>query len=278
MQSFGSVWTVQKLDAVGRYLSAYTKIMKNQKFKLCYIDAFAGSGSILLKDGQTIDGSAIRALNYPFKKFYFFEKDKAHFDALVKKIENHPRRDDIEVRNTDCNEKLSQIDRYGWREKNWRGVIFLDPYAMHLTWEMLERISRTGIFDMWYLFPFMAVSRNLFNDGQMLEETRARLNQILGCTDWEAEIYKKSPQMNLFETVDYEKADVEGVKQYIIRRLKETFPTVASNPALLRNEKNSPVFLLCFAGSNPDAKAQDTSLRVANHILAHIQEGELHGA
>jgi len=223
-----------------------------------------------LKDGQTIDGSAIRALKYPFDKFFFFEKDREHFDALSNKVAFHKRAQDISLRNTDCNEMLAQIDSTDWRHKGWRGVVFLDPYAMHLPWESLTKICRTGVFDVWYLFPFMAVNRNLFKDGKMPNENREILNRIMGTTDWENEIYKASEQLNLFGTTDYEKTDVGGVKEYIIRRLKETFPTVSSKPALLRNEKNSPVFLLCFAGSNPNKKAHDASLRVANHILSHM--------
>ena len=270
MQSFGSVWTTKKMDAIEQYLAAYTQIMKHQKFKLCYIDAFAGSGSIALKDGQTVDGSAIRALRYPFNKFFFFEKDTEYYEALSKKAADHMRRDDITIKNTDCNEMLAKIGAYGWRKNKWRGVIFLDPYAMQLPWETLVNISQTEIFDVWYLFPFMAVNRNLFKSREIPAENRVILDQVLGRPDWENEIYKASPQMNLFGTIDYEKQDVDGVKAYIIKRLKETFPTVASNPALLCNDNNSPIFMLCFAGSNPDRKAHDASLRVANYILAHI--------
>jgi three-Cys-motif partner protein len=268
LQKFGSVWTTQKLDAVENYLRAYTQIMKYQKFQLCYIDAFAGSGSVVLKNGQTIDGSAIRALKYPFDKFFFFEKDKEHFAALAKRIAMHQQIEDISLQNTDCNDMLSQIDKQNW--SGWRGVVFLDPYAMHLSWESLIKISKTGIFDVWYLFPFMAVNRNLFKDRRIPDENKEIINRIMGATDWENAIYKESEQLNLFGTIDYEKTDVDGVKRYIISRLKETFPTVSPKPALLRNEKNSPIFLLCFAGSNPAQKARETSLRVANHILSNI--------
>ena len=41
---FGGQWTIEKLDILGRYLDAYTTALKNQPFKLVYIDAFAGHG------------------------------------------------------------------------------------------------------------------------------------------------------------------------------------------------------------------------------------------
>ena len=65
-QKFGGIWTKQKLNAVENYLSFFTTALKEKSFKLCYIDAFSGSGNITLKDGQEIDGSALRALKYPF--------------------------------------------------------------------------------------------------------------------------------------------------------------------------------------------------------------------
>ncbi|WP_157998421.1 hypothetical protein [Desulfosporosinus sp. OT] len=44
MQAFGGPWTLLKLDILEKYLSFFVQAMKNQNFKLCYIDAFAGSG------------------------------------------------------------------------------------------------------------------------------------------------------------------------------------------------------------------------------------------
>lgn len=46
MQSFGGPWTLLKLDVLEKYLHFFVHSMKNQKFKLCYIDAFAGSGDV----------------------------------------------------------------------------------------------------------------------------------------------------------------------------------------------------------------------------------------
>ena len=40
---FGGDWTDEKLAAIGKYLSAYTTALTG-KFKLAYIDAFAGTG------------------------------------------------------------------------------------------------------------------------------------------------------------------------------------------------------------------------------------------
>jgi three-Cys-motif partner protein len=58
-QEFGGIWTEKKLTIVEDYIASYIKIMKNQFFKLIYIDAFAGSGTTTTRNGQIIDGSPI---------------------------------------------------------------------------------------------------------------------------------------------------------------------------------------------------------------------------
>jgi three-Cys-motif partner protein len=53
---FGGPWTVEKLEAVRAYLSAYAQALKNQPFERNYIDAFAGTGDRAAKrqEAQTV--------------------------------------------------------------------------------------------------------------------------------------------------------------------------------------------------------------------------------
>ena len=271
-QKFGHFWTIQKLNIVEKYLDFYTIALKKQAFKLCYIDAFSGSGNVTLKDGQVVDGSALRALKYPFDYYFFFEKNESYYRALSEKIKaSLPEKSKrIQIINGDCNELLQKIDTFPWFNKSLRGVIFLDPCAMELSWSCLEKISKTQAFDVWYLFPLSAVTRNLPTDGDIRPATENTLTKVFGAPDWKSKIYTESPQKTLFGEPNMERIPVNGLRQYILGRLKETFCTVAPNPALLKNEKNSPLFLLCFAMNNPGKNARELSLRVANHILEHI--------
>lgn len=270
MQQFGSFWTEEKLKALEKYLQFYTTALGNSGFKLCYIDAFAGSGSIVLKGGAEIEGSAVRALRYPFDKYLFFEAKQEIIDALKEKVGSISEHKNVEYHRADCNDFLLEIDKVDWKKQHWRGVIFLDPCAMDLAWNCLNRISLTGVFDVWYLFPFSAVNRNLYKNGKIPLANRKALNEILGTNDWEDKIYSNSPQMSFLDEVNLEKANTTSIKNYILSRLWETFPTVSPKAVLLQNERNSPMFLLCFAGSNPNPKAQGLSLKAANYILEHI--------
>ncbi len=267
MQEFGSVWTTSKLNAIENYLHFYTNALKNQKFKLCYIDAFAGSGTIKIKSGDEIEGSAVSSL-----KYHFLEADQSIIESLEKKISGMIDYKDVEFHNTDCNSFLLKIDKTDWLKDNWRGVVFLDPYAMDLEWECLNRISATKIFDVWYLFPFMAINRNLPKNGKILPAGRDRLNRILGTMDWQNIIYSDSPQFNLFNEKIYQKENVDTIQNFILSRLKQTFPTVSEKAVLLKNERNSPQFLLCFAGSNPSGAARKLSLKAADYILTNMRD------
>jgi len=174
------------------------------------------------------------------------------------------------LKNGDCNKWLKSIDKRNWLKANWRGVVFLDPFAMDLTWESLTHIRNTQALDLWYLFPFYALNRNLYKNGIIPESNKKSISMLLGTDAWERDIYSMSLQMNLFGETALEKTDTDGLKEYIIKRLEETFPTVSKKAVIFRNDKNAPIFLLCFAGSNPSARAKSASLNVADYILTKL--------
>ena len=68
--SFGGEWTQEKLDILHRYLDAYTTALKDQNFRLIYVDAFAGEG-------------------YYEPKSAAFNEDYSEFRELVKGIGGH---------------------------------------------------------------------------------------------------------------------------------------------------------------------------------------------
>ena len=85
------------------------------------------------------------------------------------------------------------------------------------------------------------------------------------------EIYAESQQLTLFGDSEMEKVP-DGLRPFIVKRLSETFPKVAQKPVILRNSIGAPLFLLCFAVSNPDSGAQSLALKVANYILNHTED------
>ena len=276
IQKFGGDWTVEKLNILSDYLDFYLSALKNQPFGKVYIDAFAGSGKIETRDGtEQITGSirlALQAKN-KFDKYVFIEKDSQYAAELEKIIDTEfaELRPKITIYNTECNEKLIEIcdtTRYAkfWREN--RAVLFLDPYATEVKWATLEAIAKTQAIDLWYLFPFSAAQRMLPNES-IVDSQRTKLNDLFGNMDWETRFYKLNPQINLLGDEQIIKdVNTKELAAYICERLRSIFPYVADNPRLLYNAKMSPLFLFCFAVSNPNPKAYGLAKKVAEeHIL-----------
>ena len=87
-REFGGPWTEIKLDVLKQYLNAYTTALKNQPFERLYIDAFAGTGKVRIRDGRVIDGSAQIALETPgFDRYIFIEQDETSVLELDKACE-----------------------------------------------------------------------------------------------------------------------------------------------------------------------------------------------
>lgn len=149
-KSFGGPWTQEKLHILSLYLDAYTTALKNQPFRLIYLDAFAGEGS--WHPGSVYDtdyddfrelhaGSPRIALDItdkPFDKFLFIEKDPQRCESLRKLHSEFPRRC-IEILNEDANVALPVFCEN--LRTHDRAVVFLDPFA---TEGFLDNGERTG--------------------------------------------------------------------------------------------------------------------------------------
>jgi hypothetical protein len=94
---FGGRWTHLKLEALEKYLAAYTTALKNQHYRLLYIDAFAGSGDFSTKgaDGHRIyTGSARIALDTQpmFDELVFIEHSRSRYKRLCAVASENPER------------------------------------------------------------------------------------------------------------------------------------------------------------------------------------------
>lgn len=270
-QKFGGMWTKRKLDALDGYLAAYMKIMKNKGFRLIYLDTFAGEGEIEINDGNVIDGSANIASKYPFDQFLFIEQDYKKIEKLKESLKNSKYFNRMKFIRGDCNQALESFAGVDLYSKFYRGVAFIDPFSTQLKWESLETIAKTGIFDVWLFFPFMAANRILPKNKNELEDGKRKiLTGIFGTESWEEELYKISDQLSLFDDFE-EKVNTEEFKDYVIKRLETIFPCVSPEAAVMKNIKKSPLFLLCFAVSNSSERAHRPALNVANDLLKKIK-------
>lgn len=291
---FGGNWTEQKLECVSKYLHAYTTIMSKQPFRFAYIDAFAGTGYREMESDEGTDelmfpdlaspevasfhdGSARNALEVEpaFMKYIFIEKDMDRYAELVELkqeclLKPEFSEDMIECRHEDANKYLKDLCQKNWKTN--RALVFLDPYGMQVEWTTIESIADTQAIDLWILFPLGTVNRLLKRDGEIRPPLRARLDLLFGEYGWYDAFYQSAKQLSLFDEEDrWQKAGniFVAIEQYFIDRLQSVFNGVATNPLILRNSKNVPLYLLCFAAGNE--KGAPIAVKIAKDILEGMQ-------
>ena len=277
-ESFGGDWTEDKLNRINKYLKAYTKIFAaNQKAQFLttiYVDAFASTGD-RASDAKNsegtqsdvdaskaevrkfLDGSVRIALEVrpEFDQYLFVELDLEHCQELESNLTaSYPdMMHKIQIENAEANQYLKNWCRVtDWSKR--RAVLFLDPFGMQVEWSLLEAIAETHAIDMWLLFPIgMGVNRLLTRSELPPKAWADRLTKTLGTDDWKKEFYPSVVDMTLFGDVETQskKTNFAGIASYFVARLNTLFPGgVAENPVLLRNSRNTPLYLLCFATSN----------------------------
>jgi hypothetical protein len=65
--------------------------------------------------------------------------------------------------------------------------------------------------------------------------------------------------------------DFEKITRFVVDRLGTVFAEVLDEPLLLRNKTGIPLYLLCFAASNPAAAA--TAVKIARDIARKLSNG-----
>ncbi|MEM7806834.1 MAG: three-Cys-motif partner protein TcmP [Planctomycetota bacterium] len=297
LQLFGGDWTERKLDALARYLVAYSTALSKTRFQKVYIDAFAGTGyreqklaanpatpSIFddevkeiasSEPQQFLDGSAKLALKIdpPFQRFVFIEREQAKVAELENlKKEFVSKADSIDIHAGDANETIQRLCQ-SWNRWEDRGVLFLDPFGMQADWSTVRAVAETGCIDTWILFPLAANRLMTRNPADIPDGWRLRLDKLFGSGAWEERFYRPRTITDIFSG-DFQVVEkaltLQGLGAFYKEQLQKVFPVVAPNPCTLRSSGNHPLFQLFFAaGAQPD-RGGNIAVRMAKHILDKI--------
>ena len=285
---FGGAWTQQKLEALSKYLRAYTKIFsanpRARFYSISYVDAFAGTGSlqipelvssgVLIPDLQKNEeeirkGSVQRALEVepPFDKYVFIEKNAQKCAELRKMVANLPSRN-VRVIHDDANSAILQWCR-SINSRRERAVVFLDPFGAQVWWGTVSALAKTRAVDLWLLFPYSAINRMLIRERKPPRKWSDLLDRVLGTHNWENAFYSTSSIPSLFDSAEQieivrKSVDFRNITAFIRQRLDAEFEA-ASDPLPLYNSTGSLLFLLFFAAGN-EASAR-TGLKIANNII-----------
>lgn len=257
-------WSEIKLDIIRDYVKAYSTILAAQKsppLHHVYIDAFAGAGvHKSKKTGEEIEGSPVIAVNTqpPFKEYHFIDLNDLKVENLRGLFGMRP---DISLHVGDCNQIMLEkvLPKVRWEDYR-RGLCLLDPYGLHLNWEVIRKVGEMKSIDMFLNFPIADMNRNVFwrHPEGVAEADIARMNAFWGDDSWRNAAYESVP--TLFGPED-EKTDNETISEAFRCRLKDVagFANVPE-PLPMRNTKGAIVYYLFFASAKP----------VAQDIITHI--------
>jgi three-Cys-motif partner protein len=282
--------TGKKLKVLDQYHGFYPLALRD-KFELIYVDAFAGTGEVLLSksDGnagllpgfeqppEIIEGSAIRALGapIPYNKYIFVEKSRKKLKTLQEQLEARfpDRITKCEFVCSDANDALKTFcAQTNWKKS--RAVVFLDPFGNQIEWETLTALARTRAIDVWYLFPSgLGVFRQIPKRGQVQDEAAESITKILGSDTWRYLFTKETTGENLFgqsETTTQREVSVQAITEHAITRLRSIFEGgVSDEYVALGGGEKVPWYSLIFACSNPEPKAKELAMKVAKWIVQH---------
>lgn len=251
------VWSEIKLAIVKEYASAYSTILaKQQNLYHIYIDGFAGRGvHISKRTGQFVPGSPLNAMNVvpPFREFYLIDLDGNRVSALREVVGQRP---DVHLSMGDCNEVLLKDVFPNVRYEDYRRALcILDPYGLHLDWEVIKKAGELGTIDMFLNFPVLDMNRNVLwrNPDGVTAEDRERMTRFWGDESWVDASYNKFP--NLFGDTELEKETNDAVARAFQKRLKEfaKFKRVP-DPMPMRNSNGGTVYYLFFASQKDTAE------------------------
>lgn len=259
-------WSEVKLDILKRYAVEYSKILSNQKdpqLSHVYIDAFAGAGvHISRTTKEMVPGSPLNALlvDPPFREYHLIDLDGERVEGLRGLIGNRP---DVHLYEGDCNQILrSEVFPEVRYEDYRRGLCILDPYGLHLDWQVMQEAGSMRSLDLFINFPIYDININvLHHDPATVDQVHIeRMTAFWGDESWRECAYQRVP--TLFEYEDLEKVSNQRFAEAFRRRLRDVagFKRVPE-PLPMRNSKGSIVYYLFFASQ------KDTAEHIVNYIF-----------
>jgi three-Cys-motif partner protein len=245
-------WSEVKLEIIRKYATAYSTIMARQTSiqRHVYIDAFAGAGvHISKRTGEFVLGSPLNALlvSPPFSELHFIDLDGSRVDQLR---EIAAEQETVHVFQGDCNTVLLEEVFPRCRFDDFRRALcLLDPYGLHLNWEVVLTAGKMRSVEIFLNFPVMDMNMNVLwhNPEKVAPEQAERMNAFWGDESWLDAAY--STEGNLFNIP--EKTGNQEVADAFRRRLVDVagFPYVPP-PMPMRNTKGAVVYYLFFASPN----------------------------
>ena len=246
-------WSEMKLDIIRKYAAAYSAIMSRQS---CinshhYIDGFAGAGVHISKNTKEfVPGSPTNALkvNPPFDKYHFIDLNGDKAELLREIGDGNPK---VEVYEGDCNrlllDRIFPLIKY---ENYDRALCLLDPYGLHLDWEVMYNAGQSNATEIFLNFPVMDMNMNVLRHDRKKVDQRqiGRMNAFWGDESWREAAYEKQP--GLFDKIEEKTSNRAMVRAFRERLKKVAGFAYVPEPLPMRNTTGATVYYLFFASPN----------------------------
>jgi three-Cys-motif partner protein len=247
------IWSELKLKIVQDYGSAYTRAFANEgrRLKKYYIDAYSGPGVHISKATQEqVEGSPARALKIvpKFDHYYFIDirEDKTeHLERLC------GERPDVTIYTEDSGPLLTQkILPSIQYEKYNRALCLLDPYGLHLDWQVMEQAGHSRAIDMFLNFPVMDMNRNAIwrNPERIPRSGIDRMTKFWGDDSWRKAAYVERRQQDLFKPTQFDKQSNDAIVAAFRERLRKVAGfNYVPEPLPMKNKMQAVIYYLFLA-------------------------------
>jgi three-Cys-motif partner protein len=249
-------WSEAKLDIIRKYARAYSAILnKTERLTHIYVDAFAGPGLHRAKlSGRPVAGSPLNALTVrpPFAEHHFIDLDNKRVQALEELAGTRP---DVRVYHGDCNEILiTDIFPHLHYKSFRRALCLLDPYGLHLNWEVIKTAGDLRTIDIFLNFPIQDINRNvLIRDPSEMDPRQVkRMDDFWGDNSWREVAY--ATDANLFGYEEKVCTNDDLAAAFRQRLIEVAGFAHVPEPVYMHNSKQAGLYHLFFASHKPVAK------------------------
>jgi three-Cys-motif partner protein len=247
-------WSELKLDILKKYAGAYCKILKARGLRPIYIDGFAGAGVHIRKGTkELVPGSPLNALKVEpqFEEHHWIDLDESKVAALKRHTAGLKH---VHIYGGDANKILLNEVFPKIRFENFeRALCILDPYGLHLNWEVLETAAKMGTIEIFLNFPMLDMNRNVL----LWEPTNASADDVKRMTAlWKDESWRDvaySTTGNLFGWAEKQPNEVIA-QAFRERLLKVAGFRYVPEPVPMKNSRSAILYYLFFAAQKETAE------------------------
>ena len=228
-------WAEEKHKHLTYYGRMFGTGMKNRFENRVYLELFGGPGRCRFPNGSEGPGSPLQMLDLEFTKFVFIERNVTGAQALETRIAAHPRMADATVYCGDCAEAVRKIEL---PQSKCLALTFVDPTGIsHCPFSLIQTLRKRIRTDLLINFPHGMGLK--LNQHQYSANEKSILTRFLGTDAWGKFVTAKPGEF------------VRGVLDLYKEQLRGLDYHVGSHEVVIRNQQQTPIYMLVFASRDP---------------------------